>query len=349
MTARWHLGPISGWDFWWLLVSSPEILVFLFFMITDPQTIPRGRVARLVYAVSVGLLATLLIAPVTTEFATKVAVLAALALVCLGRPLLERALPPAPRDQARRGRRAPSARRLAATLGLVAAVAVALVALDGIPARPTRPPPPRCPPASRCRQSPSTPSRASRRASTGGRRGAIARDVVLDLRAEADALRLRTPASAHGRRRRPVAREPPAPDRRGRRRHHRSVLLRGRGRAHLARPRQGAGATEDPGRAERDAEQPCTEVALPSSSSGVRPLRSPARSRSPSSGGHYVIVGSDDVTTSASATATPAVAGKLAQARGALAGVHLQDVARQVGLDFRQGAFRYGSARTRAR
>ena len=60
------------------------------------------------------------------------------------------------------------------------------------------------------------------------------------------------------------------------------------------------------------------------------------------SGGHYVIVGSDDVTTSASATAAPAVAGKLARATGALAGVHLQDVARQVGLDFRQGAFRYG-------
>ena len=60
------------------------------------------------------------------------------------------------------------------------------------------------------------------------------------------------------------------------------------------------------------------------------------------SGGHYGIVGSDDVTTSASATAAPAGAGKLAKATGTLAGVHLQDVARQVGLDFRQGAFRYG-------
>ena len=26
MTARWHVGPITGWDFWWLLVTSPEIL-----------------------------------------------------------------------------------------------------------------------------------------------------------------------------------------------------------------------------------------------------------------------------------------------------------------------------------
>ena len=45
MTAAWHVGPIEGVEFWWTLVSSPEILVFLFFMITDPRTIPdeRGR------------------------------------------------------------------------------------------------------------------------------------------------------------------------------------------------------------------------------------------------------------------------------------------------------------------
>ena len=43
MTAAWHVGPIEGAEFWWLLVSSPEILVFLFFMITDPRTIPASR------------------------------------------------------------------------------------------------------------------------------------------------------------------------------------------------------------------------------------------------------------------------------------------------------------------
>ena len=42
MTARWHLGPITGFHFWWVLVTSPEVLVFLFFMITDPKTAPRG-------------------------------------------------------------------------------------------------------------------------------------------------------------------------------------------------------------------------------------------------------------------------------------------------------------------
>ncbi|HWQ00860.1 MAG TPA: hypothetical protein VN449_01960, partial [Gaiellaceae bacterium] len=41
-TARWHLGPVTGHYFWWVLVTSPEVLVFLFFMITDPKTTPRS-------------------------------------------------------------------------------------------------------------------------------------------------------------------------------------------------------------------------------------------------------------------------------------------------------------------
>ena len=92
MTARWHLGPVTGFHFWAVLVTSPEVLVFLFFMITDPKTAPRGPRARLVYAVSLGLLGALLIAPTTTEFASKVALLGSLAIVCLALPVL-RALP----------------------------------------------------------------------------------------------------------------------------------------------------------------------------------------------------------------------------------------------------------------
>jgi Na+-translocating ferredoxin:NAD+ oxidoreductase RnfD subunit len=88
MTARWHLGPITGAYFWWVLLTSPEVLVFLFFMITDPRTSPRGQRERAVYAVSVGLLASLLMAPVQSEWAHKVALLAALTLVCVARPLL---------------------------------------------------------------------------------------------------------------------------------------------------------------------------------------------------------------------------------------------------------------------
>src|SRR3954447_17920827 len=88
MTARWHLGPISGFHLWSVLITSPEVLVFLFFMITDPKTAPRSPSARLVYAVSLGLLAAAMIAPTTTEFAAKVALLGALAVICVVLALL---------------------------------------------------------------------------------------------------------------------------------------------------------------------------------------------------------------------------------------------------------------------
>ena len=90
MLARWHLGPITGFHFWLVLVTSPEVLVFLFFMITDPKTAPRSPTHRIVYAVSLGLLASLMIAPATTEFASKVALLSSLAVVCLAIPMLRR-------------------------------------------------------------------------------------------------------------------------------------------------------------------------------------------------------------------------------------------------------------------
>jgi hypothetical protein len=88
MVARWHLGPITGPYFWWALLTSPEVLVFLFFMLTDPKTTPKSQRDRVLYAVSVGLLAALLIAPFHTEWATKVALLASLTVVCAARPLL---------------------------------------------------------------------------------------------------------------------------------------------------------------------------------------------------------------------------------------------------------------------
>ena len=90
MLARWHLGPITGFHFWLVLITSPEVLVFLFFMITDPKTAPRSPTHRLVYAVSLGVLASLMIAAATTEFASKVALLSSLAIVCLAMPVLRR-------------------------------------------------------------------------------------------------------------------------------------------------------------------------------------------------------------------------------------------------------------------
>ena len=129
MTARWHLGPVTGWEFWRVLVFSPEILVFLFFMITDPKTIPRARLGRRLYSVGIALVAVLLIAPQTTEFATKVAVLGALALVCAARPVVEVLATRVGRSWA------PGRVRLGALAAGGAAAFAALVVLAGIPAR----------------------------------------------------------------------------------------------------------------------------------------------------------------------------------------------------------------------
>jgi len=100
ITARWHIGPVCGRYLWTVLVTSPEVLVFMFFMITDPKTTPRGRTARQVYGVAIALVFVALATPQRTEYATKVALLGALALVCAARPLLER-LAPAAGAQAR--------------------------------------------------------------------------------------------------------------------------------------------------------------------------------------------------------------------------------------------------------
>jgi hypothetical protein len=144
MTARWHVGTITGLSFWTVLVTSPEVFVFMSFMITDPKTSPGGAAARWRYSVAIGLLASLLIAPQTTEFATKVAVLAALAIVCVCWPVLEwlsatdivRGWRSQLRTRApwQAGRSRLAARGALALCGAAACAAVLVVA--GIPARP---------------------------------------------------------------------------------------------------------------------------------------------------------------------------------------------------------------------
>ena len=93
MVTRWSFAPVCGVDFWRSIVTSPEILIFLFFMITDPKTVPAGRVGRVVFGLLVGVVSTLLIAPQTTEFGAKVGLLSGLVVVCAARPILERLLP----------------------------------------------------------------------------------------------------------------------------------------------------------------------------------------------------------------------------------------------------------------
>jgi len=188
MTAAWHVGPIEGAEFWWLLISSPEILVFLFFMITDPKTIPARPATRRAYAVGVGLLATVLIAPQTTEFATKVAILAALFVMCtaqglaalVGSERLARLVVVRP------------TRRIVVSAALTGAVAYgALVVAAGIPARPDAG-------SARAAIADFGAIPEITIADSEGVAGideqtaqTIARDVLVDLRAESEALRAR--------------------------------------------------------------------------------------------------------------------------------------------------------------
>ena len=93
ITAAWALEPVCGSYFWRVVVTSPEILVFLFFMITDPKTIPAGRLARVVFAFCLAVVCSLLIAPQTTEFGAKVALLGGLVVMTAVRYPFERVLP----------------------------------------------------------------------------------------------------------------------------------------------------------------------------------------------------------------------------------------------------------------
>jgi Na+-translocating ferredoxin:NAD+ oxidoreductase RnfD subunit len=176
MTATWHVGPLTGAYFWWVLVTSPEVLVFLFFMITDPKTTPSGTRARAVYAISIGLLAALLIAPARTEFWSKVAVLGSLAIVCAARPLL-----------ARVGSFRLEPRRLAPAVMLVLVGYTAAIAAAGIRARPEAAAPPLAH-TGRLPQIAILPSRGVETVLDRKTAGTIAGDLVADLGLQATAL-----------------------------------------------------------------------------------------------------------------------------------------------------------------
>ena len=145
MTANWAFAPVCGFDYWRVIVTSPEVLIFLFFMITDPKTAPSGRVGRVVFGFLVGVASVLLMAPQTNEFGIKVGLLAGLVVICAARPLLDRLLPQpkSEADQVRgfarrwavgSGAPARAALGIGATTAAVLALGVGVVAA-GTPAR----------------------------------------------------------------------------------------------------------------------------------------------------------------------------------------------------------------------
>jgi Na+-translocating ferredoxin:NAD+ oxidoreductase RnfD subunit len=143
MTANWAFAPVCGFDFWRVVVTSPEVLIFLFFMITDPKTVPAGRVGRIAFGALVAVASVLLLAPQTDEWGTKVGLLAGLVVISIARPLLERLLPEPSSDA---DRVAPLASRLASdsggrrlarlgVAGLVVLVIGSSIVAAGAPAR----------------------------------------------------------------------------------------------------------------------------------------------------------------------------------------------------------------------
>jgi Na+-translocating ferredoxin:NAD+ oxidoreductase RnfD subunit len=91
--AIWHEGgPIRGMEYWVNVALSAEVLVFVFFMISDPQTAAKAPEARVIYGAVVAVVAAALIFFQQTEFGIKVSILSSLTIVCATVPLLESAV-----------------------------------------------------------------------------------------------------------------------------------------------------------------------------------------------------------------------------------------------------------------
>jgi Na+-translocating ferredoxin:NAD+ oxidoreductase RnfD subunit len=127
MVASWHVTPMCGRELWQVLVASPELLIFAFFMVPDPRTVPDGQAARFVFGVLVGLLAVILLGPTALEFWTKTAILASLVIACALRFGLARLL--APLEEA--GGRLAAMRRIG--WAAPAVLGVTLLSLSALP------------------------------------------------------------------------------------------------------------------------------------------------------------------------------------------------------------------------
>ena len=338
MTARWHLGPMTGFELWRILVFSPEVLVFLFFMITDPKTIPNGRTARRAYAVGVGLLAVLLIAPQTTEFAAKVSLLASLTIACAARPVL---LLLQGTSLARAASRlVPGRRPLAGAAALLGATVFAgALVLAGIPARPGTAA--AGAPVASSTHLPEVTVVPSQTVSTKidqGEARQIARDVVRDLRIEGEALRLRdrerAKAASTGARLQQVWQQIDAAKKDGKV----TVLEHAIARMRVTLE---AGAGQGPPLVLAHLAGTETLVTYVGNQAAVAGRSEPKQLERTLelrlAEGRYLITGSRD----GGAVAPPTQEVAARAAATGMDGVRLRDVAARVGLDFRQGAFRY--------
>ncbi len=357
MSANWHLGPVSDGYFWRVLILSPEVFIFLSFMITDPRTVPESRAGRRIYAISIGMLSALLIAPQQTEFGSKVALLGSLTLVCAARPIVILLREAAARSSrgtllARAHRIVGSGRLHARSMGrlslgtaalLVSAVFAGLLVLAGSPARSSAES--IAAPTVQAALPQVTVVRTARIAPLERTTAlTIAGDVVADLNVQADALRARDIeraaatadgdwlASLRGQIGASAGHAIAVPAYRVERMRVSLEPGVGQGPPKVVTVLTGSVETESYGGS------PATLERRSASSSFERTFEVALKS------GRFVIVRDRD------AAATPAVApavppaslGPAPKGSAAFAGLHLTNVAPQVGLRFRQGAFRYG-------
>ncbi|MEA2143232.1 MAG: enediyne biosynthesis protein [Solirubrobacteraceae bacterium] len=129
--AIWSEPPISGFDYWLKICTSPELFVFVFFMMSDPGTAARSPRGRVIYGALTALVAAALVSVQPTEYGIKAAILASLALVCAFVPWIEAA---ARRTDARRRPHADAPARPTFTAGALrpATLAVALIAATAV-------------------------------------------------------------------------------------------------------------------------------------------------------------------------------------------------------------------------
>ena len=87
--AIWDADSISGTEYWLRICTSPELLIFVCFMMSDPATAPKLPVARMIYGAVTAVAAAALVFFQPTEYGIKVAILASLTIACAIVPQIE--------------------------------------------------------------------------------------------------------------------------------------------------------------------------------------------------------------------------------------------------------------------
>jgi hypothetical protein len=132
--AVWHSGPVSGFSYWLNICLSPEVLIFVFFMMSDPRTAPHERRAQIAFGAGTAAIAAALLAIQPTEYGVKVAILASLTVTCAIRAAAaNRAGVGSCRSAVRSGRELPGLSRGAVSALTQPAILAAMIIAIAVP------------------------------------------------------------------------------------------------------------------------------------------------------------------------------------------------------------------------